>query len=487
MIVELRNIHKSFGSLRANDGITLTFAGGRVYGLLGENGAGKTTLMKILSGLLTPDTGEIVLDGRPLHAATPAAALRYGIGMVHQDPMDFVPLKVLDNFIIGRSDGLIPDRRRARRELAELSADFDFHFDPDAPISHLTVGERQQLEIVRLLASGVQVLILDEPTTGISGPQKAQLFNTLRRLAQQGKTIIFVSHKLDDVQDVCSEVVILRKGKVVGQAQAPFTTTWLVERMFGQVLTAAARQDAELGRPTFQAENLYLADRRFRLGPLSLTVAAGEVIGIAGIEGSGQQLFLQTCAGLFPPAAGRLRIGDADMTGRPYRRFRAAGVAYVPASRLEDGLVAGLTLTEHVLLTQTRPSFFLSWAQAREQTAARIKEYNIIGRPETPVDALSGGNQQRTLLALLPDNLRLLLLEHPTRGLDVESTRWIWTLLLQRRRQGTAIMFASSDLDELLEHSDRILVFCGGKVTQALPAKEISVQHLAELIGGKGL
>lgn len=487
MIVDLRNIHKSFGSLRANDGVTLTLQSGRIYGLLGENGAGKTTLMKILSGFLTADGGEVALDGRVVRASTPAQALRLGVGMLHQDPLDFVPFSVLDNFLMGRGHGLTHKRAAARCTLDELATRFGFSFDADAPVSRLTVGERQQLEIVRLLASGVQVLILDEPTTGISASQKTRLFAALRLLAEQGKTVIFVSHKLEDVHELCSHVAILRKGKLVGEADAPFATSWLVERMFGQVQAAGTRQAAVSDHPLLELDELCVQDRRLTLAPVSLTVNAGEVIGLAGIEGSGQRLLLQACAGLLRPRAGAMRLGGALLSGRPYRDFRAAGAAYVPAGRLEEGLAPGLDLMEHVLLTQETPSFFINWATARSQTLRRIQQFSIVGKPETAVEALSGGNQQRALLALLPPHVRLLLLEHPTRGLDIESARWMWEHLQERRKLETAIVFTSSDLDEILERSDRILVFSGGKVTQALHAGETSAHQLGELIGGKGL
>lgn len=487
MNVELRHIGKSFGSVHANDDISLTFAGGRIYGLLGENGAGKTTLMKILSGFLSSDSGEILLDGVPMRAATPADAIRRGVGMVHQDPMDFLPFSVLDNFLLGRGKGLSYDRTTARRELREIASGFGFTVDPDATSSRLTVGERQQMEIVRLLASGVQAIILDEPTTGITAAQKDLLFAALQRMATGGKTIIFVSHKLADVQDLCSHVAILRRGRVAGETAAPFSTGWLIEHMFGALPPAPARQPIAASGALLELSGFCVEDRRLCLDPVDLTINSGEVIGIAGIEGSGQRLLLQGCAGLVRPSAGSIRLSGRRMNGQPYRRFRSNGVAYVPAGRLEEGLIAGLDLTEHVVLTQDAAPFIINWRAARDNVAGRIKQFSIVGAPETHVDALSGGNQQRALLALLPAELRLVLLEHPTRGLDIESTRWIWSLLLERRRQGTAIMFTSADLDEIMERSDRILVFSGGRATRALSAHETSTQQLAEMIGGKGL
>jgi len=487
MKVELKDIRKYFGPVRANDGISVTFEAGAIHGLLGENGAGKSTLMKVLSGFLIPDGGQVFLQEEPIRFSSPAEAIRHGVGMLHQDPLDFPPLRVLDNFLLGRDGGLFQGRTQAKRQLLDLSAQFDFQLDPEAEVSGLTVGERQQLEILRLLSLGVQVLILDEPTTGISASQKDKLFATLRRLAEQGKAIIFVSHKLEEVQDLCAQVTVLRRGRVAGEVRMPCSTDRLVQLMFGQVFTPGLRESTVLGETVLELEGVSVDDQRLRLAGLSLQVRAGEVIGLAGLEGSGQRLFLRACAGLVKPLAGRIRVAGADMTRQAYRQFREAGVAYLPAGRLEEGLIPGLNLAEHFVLASGNSRAIIDWAWAHDAAAKQIKDFHIQGRPTTSVEDLSGGNQQRMLLALLSPSLRVLLLEHPTRGLDVESTLWIWDRLLERRQQGTAILFTSSDLDEILERSDRILVFSGGHVTRALNAAETTVAQLGELIGGKGV
>ena len=486
MRVELYNVHKHFGLVRANDGITLCVEPGTLHGLLGENGAGKSTLMKVLSGFISADSGAIRLDGKPVRMTSPAEAVALGVGMLHQDPLDFAALSVLDNFLLGSPGGLMPDRARARRELLELAAQFDFSFDPDAAVSGLSIGERQQLEIVRLLWLGVRVLILDEPTTAISAQQKAKLFTALRKLAAQDKTVIFVSHKLEEVEEVCNKVTVLARGKVTGEVMMPCPTDKLVQMMFGQVITLGKRSPVSLGELVLQLDRLTVSDWRLEVKDFSLEVGAGEVIGLAGLEGSGQRLVLQVCSGLIRPLAGRVRITGRDMTGQPYRRFLETGVAYMPAGRLEEGLIGGMTLTEHTALAERQQPFLVNWQQAEQTAVQRIGKYNIKGQPVTRVEELSGGNQQRTLLALLPPQLKVLVMEHPTRGLDIESTEYIWRLLLSRTEQGAAIIFASSDLDELLDRSDRILVFFGGRVAPALDARKATVEQLGELIGGKG-
>ena len=486
MRVELREIRKSFGAVRANDGITLAAAEGSIHGVLGENGAGKSTLMKILSGALAADAGQMLLDGTPVPLGSASGAIRAHIGMVHQDPLDFPSLSVLDNFLLGAPAGFVPGRRRARRALRDLAAQFGFTLEPDARCDHLTVAERQQLEIVRLLWLGVRVLILDEPTTAISASQRVLLFAALRALAAQGRVVFFVSHKLEEVQELCDRVTVLRHGRVAGEVVMPSDTATLVHLMFGRDLPRETRPRLPIGPPVLEVHDLTVGDMLITLNHVSLGVSAGEVVGFAGLEGGGQRLVLHACAGLAPPIAGWIRVADRDLTGRPYARFLAAGIAYVPAGRLGEGLVAGLTFAEHVAIAEPRRSMFVDRQRAAASAARRIREFGIRGTPETDVRALSGGNQQRALLALLPDRLTLLLMEHPTRGLDLESAAEIWRRLLERRADRTAIVFSSSDLDELLDRSDRIVVFSGGRVAPPIESRGATVEQLGRLIGGQG-
>jgi ABC-type uncharacterized transport system ATPase subunit len=437
---------------------------------------------------LIPDGGGVLVDGRVVEFASPAAAIATGIGMLHQDPLDFPPLSVLDNFLLGRQEGILQDRRQARRELLQLAARFGFALDPDTFVHTLTVGERQQLEILRLLSLGVELIILDEPTTGISAPQKVKLFETLHRLVQEeGKSVVFVSHKLAEIEELCSQVTILRRGRVASHIIMPCPAERLVELMFGQCLPPTSREFVKLGQPILRLDKLSVSSYRLNVSNVSLKVEAGEVIGLAGLEGNGQRLLLRTCAGLERPLAGRVYLDGQDMTGQAFHRYRQAGAAYLPAGRLEEGLIPGLTLLEHCVLAdrQQRP-FMIDWPDARARANTTIEDFRIIGSADTPVESLSGGNQQRTLLALLPPSLRLLMLEHPTRGLDVESAMWVWDQLLRRRLQGTAILFISADLDEIMERSDRILVFSGGVMSEPIHASQTSCEDLGYLIGGKG-
>ncbi len=482
----MRHIYKSFGSVRALQDVSLTVEAGTIHGLLGENGAGKTTLMKILSGYLRPDRGEIFLDGQPVRFASPAEALRHGIGMLHQDPMDFPAMSVLDNFMMGHPGGFWLNRRAARRALQELCAQFGFDLDPEAPVDQLTVGERQQLELLRLLWRGVRVLILDEPTTGISAPQKVQLFDTLRRLAGEGKAIIFVTHKLEEVEELCHRVTVLRQGRMAGEATPPYSPQQLIEMMFGRSIPPPEREVIPLGEPVLEVTNLVVGDYRLRLSQVNLTVRSGEILGLAGMEGSGQQLFMRACAGLIRPWEGSIRVGGRDLTGKPYRAFLEEGVLFVPANRLEEGLIPGMTLTEHFQLVYPNGRYLIDWEQARGEAQRRIRDFHIRGKPETMVENLSGGNQQRTLLALIRSSTRLLLLEHPTRGLDLESSMWVWGRLRERAREGAALMVISSDLQELLQHCHRIVVFFSGHVSEPMAVEGLTLDRLGQMIAGRG-
>ena len=487
MEVHVRDIRKYFGPVKANDGITLSVPAGTIQGVLGENGAGKSTLMKILSGFQSADSGEILLDGKPVRLHSPADAIRHGVGMLHQDPLDFPPMRVVDNLLIGAPGRLIPRRAEAAKAIADLAGPLGLTIDLKAEVGSLTVGERQQLELLRLLWLGARVLILDEPTTGISATQRDQLFGTLRRLAAQGKTVLFVSHKLEEVQELCTRVAVLRQGRLIGEALPPFQVDRLVSMMFEREVSPGERVSCATGDDLFRITGMSAEKGRIKLDPVDLDVRRGETIGLAGMEGSGQAVFLRACAGLVPTTGGRIRLEDTDLAGKNYHHFKRKGIAYVPAARLEEGLIPGLSITEHVLLTQRKPGVFIDRESGRKLAKERITEYNIKGTPASPVESLSGGNQQRALLALVRPGSKVMLLEQPTRGLDIESVIYLWTKLKERCNQGGAVIFTSSDLDELLRYSDRILVFFAGRVSGPLEAADTTVDQLGHLIGGRDM
>lgn len=486
MKITLQHIDKLFGKVHANDDINLTIPSGTIQGILGENGAGKSTLMKILTGYYQADSGDILLDDVKVRIASPADAVLRGIGMLHQDPLDFPPMKVIDNFLLGTKGGLFPNRQDVEKDIIRLSNEFDFQINPDAFVETMTVGERQQLEILRLLWLGVKVLILDEPTTGISANQKEKLFATLVKLASQGLTVIFVSHKLEEVEYLCSRVAVFRQGKLVGEVEPPYQTDQFVYMMFGKSVMTGEKTSFCMDDSYIKLKNIGIEDYRLHLKNINLEIKSGEVIGLAGMEGSGQRLFLRMLAGLMRPVSGSILLDDVDFVGKNYLSFQKAGVAYLPAARLEEGLIPGMTLTEHFILSEVHHELFVDLKTAVDLTEERIRAFYIKGTPTSQIEQLSGGNQQRALLALLRNHLRLILMEHPTRGLDIESAIWIWSKMKERCKDCTSIVFTSSDLDEILQYSDRILVFFGGLVSPPLDAKSTNVDELGQLIGGKG-
>lgn len=485
MALELVDISKAFGAVRANAGISLHLEEGTLHGLAGENGAGKSTLMKILSGFQDADSGQVIVNGTQIELGAPRAALAAGIGMLHQDPLVFLPLTVLENFLLGGPGGVRLDRAAGLAELTRMSESLGFSFDSQALVRSLTVGERQQLEITRLLWLGAKVLILDEPTTGISTIQRIQLFATLRSLAQDGMIVIFVSHKLEEIDELCDSVTVMRSGRVVGSLTMPAPSDELVELMFGQIMEPSARARVEPGELVLELDSVSVVSGNTELDEWSFSVRRGEAIGLAGLEGSGQRVFLDLCAGFVTVDTGQISMARIDVTRQGYLDRLAAGVHYVPAGRLEEGLIDDLTISEHFLLTSPETGFFLDREAAQQLAQDHISGYAIRGTPASPAGSLSGGNQQRLLLAMMPEDINVLLLEHPTRGLDIESADYVWTRILERRNHGTAIVFASADLDELLRYSDRIVVFFSGRVFSILDAEGLTGEELGYLIGGK--
>ncbi len=486
MKIEIRNIHKSFGKVHANDGISLTVETGEILGVLGENGAGKTTLMKILAGLQPYDSGEILIDEKPVHYDSANTALGLGIGMLAQDPLDFPMLTIFDNLYLGMQNGFLIKKRGFKKKVAEMEDELGFHFDLSDLVGNLSIGERQQLEILRLLLFGSELIILDEPTTGISAQQKKQLFILLKKLASMGKTVIFVTHKLSEVNDLCQRTIVLRQGKLVGEVAIPCGSSSLIKLMFGRNIDLESPGDVSEASPLFGIQDMVIKDPRFFSNPVNLAIHKGEILGLAGMEGSGQKTFLRTLAGLEKPVEGMILDGGVPIRGNSPHDFIKLGIYFMPAARMEEGLIRGMTLEEHFILSLGKDDFFVDRDRAQKVTRSRIKDFAIKGFPQSMAEELSGGNQQRLLLAMLHEKARLLLLENPTRGLDIESTNWMWNKLHDRCEKGASIIFASADIDELLRFSNRIVVFFGGKISQPFSSQEMNSEKLGALIGGEG-
>lgn len=488
MQIEIRQIHKHFGKVRANENINLSFRAGRIVGILGENGAGKSTLMKILAGYQAADSGEIWLDGKFAQYHNPLGALAQGIGMLQQDPLDVPAFTVLENFSYGqRGQGhWLYRRSQAERDFRAIAERFGFQIEPRARITDLSIAQRQQLEILRLLAQDIRTLILDEPTTGISEEQKDLLFATLRKLASDGMTILLVSHKLEDVLNLCDEVAVLRAGRVVGQRDLPASKADLVALMFGHDIDASPRPEQDFsGVPiALELRDVHVQAGRIHIQNFNLAVRQGEIIGFAGLDGSGQDVLMRTCARLVDPLEGKVFLNGDLMNQEHYHEALARGLFFTAAGRLEEGLIQGLTIKEHVALLEEK-SLWVNWQTAQTRSQAKIAEYWVKGTPDSPIETLSGGNQQRVLLSLMPASPQVLILEQPMRGLDLDSALAIWQKLLARVAQGTALLFTSPDLDELIRYSDRIVVCYAGKTQIIEHPHDLSLQALGHFIGGE--
>ena len=479
-MIELADIHKRFGQVEALGGVSIRVRAGSVHGIVGENGAGKSTLMKILTGFIRRTSGTIRFSGRSVDLRTPRDADRLGIGMLYQEPLDFPRLNVLDNFMVAAAEH---HPGRLRRELTRLADRFGFSLAPDSAVERLTVGERQQLELLRLIHRRCRVLILDEPTTGISKQQQEILFAALRALRNEGRAIILVSHKLAEVRSLCDRVTVLREGRVVADQERPLDEDLLLRAMFGSLPQRRRGVPArKTGRPILSMDHVVSGAGRSGLHDVSVSIAGKEVVGLAGLDGSGQSVFLKIAAGLLQPDSGRLHFPGSEPASRPGKEQRQT--VFLPADRLGEGLIAGLSIREHLLLAGEAP-FFLAPATGRARAEETIATYNIVGRPSTPAEGLSGGNQQRLLLSLIPDSARLILLENPTRGLDVRSGAWMWQFLHQRMQDDGAIIFASPDLEEIMTQATRILVFFNGRIILDTPTARTDLQTVSRAITGR--
>jgi len=479
-VLKLSNISKRFGGLEALTDVSAAFRAGTVHGVLGENGAGKTTLMRVAAGLLFPDAGSIRVDGRELPFGSPPACAAAGIGMVHQHFMLVPTLTVAENCLIGRRDqGQFRARRKAAGEIAAIGRRLGWEVDPSARVEALSVGQQQRVEIIRALSRAGRVLILDEPTAVLTPQETDQLFAALERLRREGLAIAFISHKLGEVERLCDELTILRRGRSVYQgAAAGLGRDRIVELMVGDaVAPLPARGDAPApsGRePVLQldAVHAYDAVSRRSLCDIRLSVRAGEILGVAGVEGNGQDVLAAVIVGTLRADRGRILLNGRDVTGEPVRERAASGLAHVAEDRLRQALVPAMSLAENLVLKSFHSRRFaraglLRRRAIRDHAAERLARFDVrAGSPLVPVRQLSGGNQQKLVLARELDGEPAVIVAHnPVRGLDVAAARFVFAQLLAQRRRGAGVLLIHSDLDELLAVSDRVAVLYGGRLT----------------------
>jgi len=497
--LELQGITKRFGSLVANDHIDLVVEPGQIHALLGENGAGKTTLMNVLYGLLHPDEGEIVIDGTPVSFRSPGDAIKAGIGMVHQHFMLVPVFTVAENVTLGveRTRGFfgLLDRGRARRDVRELSQRYGLNVDPDAEVESLPVGTQQRVEIIKALLRQANVLILDEPTSVLTPGETEDLFRVIRELKAGGRSIVFISHKLKEVQAIADTVTVIRRGQVVGERPPTATDAELAALMVGrQVELKVSKGPARPGATVLDVRGLSAIDDRGQaaLRDVSFEVKAGEILGVAGVQGNGQTELCEALIGLRAVTAGSVILDGKDLTRATPRDRLRAGFGYVPEDRQEDGLVPDFSVAENLVLdVYDRPPFASGVALNLDAISANAKtlvgEFDVrTPSAERPVGTLSGGNQQKVILAReMSREVQVLLASQPTRGLDVGSVEFVHKRIVSERDRGVAVLIVSSELDEIYALADRIAVMYEGRIVAFRPPS-VPVEELGLLMAGVG-
>jgi simple sugar transport system ATP-binding protein len=498
--VELRDITKRFPGVVANDGVHFEAAEGEVHALLGENGAGKSTLSNILTGLYRPDGGEILLSGQPVSFASPREALEAGIGMVHQHFRLVPPFTVAENVILGdhRGEGkkFLVHPRRIERRVAELGERYRIAVDPRARIWQLSIGEQQRVEILKALYREARILILDEPTAVLTPQEAESLFETLRVMAEEGRTIIFISHKLHEVKAVSDRVTVLRDGKTIDTVTtADATPRSLASLMVGREVALAARVERgnEIGEPVLEVSSLWATGDRGgdALRGIDLTLCAGEILAIAGVAGNGQRELAETITGMRTPSRGEIVVGGRRLRGGDARAAIRAGVAHVPEDRLHTGVAPSLPISSNVVLKSYRAGQvtrgpLLKLRAIRRYAAELIQRYDVRGGgPEVPARQLSGGNLQKVVLAReFEGSPRVLVVASPTRGLDVAAIETVHRYLREAAEGYVGVLLISEDLDEILALADRVAVIYEGAIVGERDARSATVDELGLLMAG---
>ncbi|MCZ8519689.1 MULTISPECIES: ABC transporter ATP-binding protein [Paenibacillus] len=500
-LVEMRGITKRFPGIVANDGISLTLGRGEILALLGENGAGKSTLMNILFGLYQPDEGEILVNGEPVTITGPKTAIRLGLGMVHQHFKLVQPFTVAENIVLGMEprQGLQIDYRQAEQEVAALSDRYGLRVDPRARARDISVGMQQRVEILKTLYRGAEILIFDEPTAVLTPQEIQELIAILRRLVQEGKSIILITHKLKEIMAIADRVTVIRRGKVIETVVVAETNPdALAAKMVGREVSfrldkpPAPAGSAERA-PVLRVEDVTVRGRGAApaLNGISFDVFGGEILGIAGVDGNGQSELIEALSGLQPVDGGRILLSGRDLANLSPREAAEAGIGHIPEDRHKRGLVLDFSMSENLVLKSYYTSAynrggFLDYRAMDRQASRLIGEFDVrTPGSHTPARALSGGNQQKAIIAREVDlNPELLIAAQPTRGLDVGAIEFIHKRLLEQRSRGKAVLLVSLELDEILQLSDRIAVIYEGRIVGIVDPASTSDRELGLMMAG---
>ncbi len=494
-VIRFDRISKTFGSVAANRAISLAVKAGEIHALLGENGSGKTTLVNMLSGIYSPDSGDIFVYGKREYFHSPRDAIRLGIGMIHQHFKLVAPMTALENIIIGQNGSLFIGKKGVSVKIRELSARFGLEVDPDKRIDDMSIGEKQTVEILKVLYRGARVLILDEPTAVLTPQEIVRLFSILRRMKDEGCTIILITHKLHEVMDVADRITVLRRGEKIGTLEKTETSIGeLTDMMVGRAVSLEIeRSDVAERKPIFETRGLSVRGRDSlrAISDLSFTLSSGEILGVAGIAGSGQRELCESIMGLLPIEKGEILFRGENLAGRKTAEIIKRGISmgFVPEDRLGMGLVAKMGMVDNLILKDYRfqPGFFIDRSPARARAKKMIEDLEIqTPGINTPVKQLSGGNIQKVLLGReLGSDPEILITAYPVRGLDINSSYTIFNLLNAQKEKGKAVLFIGEDLDVLLELCDRILVLSGGIAKGILDARTATKEELGLMMLGR--
>lgn len=499
-VIEMLGITKQFGEFKANDNINLSIKKGEIHALLGENGAGKSTLMNILSGLLEPSSGEIKVNGEKINISSPGVADKLGIGMVHQHFMLVDKFTVTENIILGseKTKGGILDRKTAQKEIKELSERYGLFVDPTARVGSVSVGMQQRVEILKTLYRGADILILDEPTAVLTPQEILELMEIMRSLTKEGKSIIIITHKLEEIKQVADRCTVIRRGKSINTVEVATTSSQeLADMMVGRAVTfEVPKGEAQPKEAVLSITNLTVKESRGleAVKDFSLDIRAGEIVGIAGVDGNGQSELLQAITGLTKTESGTIKLSGKDITNLPPRKITETGLGHIPEDRQKYGLVLPMTLYENMALQEYyKPPFskygILNGHSMKKSARELIEEFDVRTQDEyNTAGSLSGGNQQKAIIAReVSRNPAFLIAAQPTRGLDVGAIEYIHQRLIEHRDKGNAVLLMSFELDEIMKVSDRIVVMFEGKIAGIVDPKEVTQQELGMLMAGSSL
>ena len=495
IVVDMQNISKAFGKVVANKEVNLKFYNGEIHSILGENGAGKSTLMNMLSGIYSPDSGSIFVKNEKVKFNLPKDSISKGISMIHQHFKLVDILTAKENIIAGQSGNFFINGKKLSKEIKEISDRYGIEISPDKKVYNMSVAEKQRLEILKVLYRGADILILDEPTAVLTPQETDRLFNIIRKMKDEGCSIIIITHKLNEVMEISDKITVLRKGEVIGTLLKEDTNPKeLADMMVGRSVNLSIdRVETEDKKPILNVKNLYAMgeDNTLALDNLSFNIQSGEILGVAGVAGSGQRELCEVIAGLYPVLEGEIAYKDNNIIGKNPREIIKMGISmsFVPEDRLGMGLIASMDIVDNILLKeyQNQKGILLSRKPSRDKANKIVEKLNI-ATPDIrhPVRKLSGGNIQKVLLGReIETNPNLIITAYPARGLDIGAAYTVYDLLNEQKKKGVGILFIGEDLDVLMELCDRILVLCDGKITGIVQAENVTKEELGFMMAGE--